>query len=83
MNNEAAYAGKSGAGGPFDSDNAAQVASPCTGVCRLHPTTGWCEGCWRSLDEIAGWSSMNAPQRRDVLARTAQRREGTGNQEGT
>ncbi len=43
-----------------------QVPSPCNGVCRIHPATGWCEGCRRSLDEIAGWSAMSDEQRRAV-----------------
>ena len=59
------------------------VSTPCIQICQIDADSRLCIGCWRSLDEIAGWSSMNAPQRRDVLARTAQRREGTGNQEGT
>lgn len=32
------------------------VPSPCVGVCRMSPSTGWCEGCFRTIDEIAGWS---------------------------
>jgi hypothetical protein len=34
------------------------VGSPCTGVCRLHRQTGYCEGCMRSRDEIKGWKTM-------------------------
>ena len=44
------------------------VPSPCTGVCRIHAASGWCEGCRRSLDEIARWSAMNDEQRRQVWA---------------
>jgi predicted Fe-S protein YdhL (DUF1289 family) len=36
-------------------------------VCTLDPATGWCLGCGRSIDEIAGWSRMPADQRRAVL----------------
>jgi predicted Fe-S protein YdhL (DUF1289 family) len=43
-----------------------QVPSPCNGVCRIDPASGWCEGCRRSLDEIAAWSGMNDEQRREV-----------------
>ena len=35
------------------------VPSPCQSVCIMHPTTGWCEGCMRTLDEIAAWSRMD------------------------
>jgi uncharacterized protein len=35
------------------------VPSPCTSVCRMNERTGWCEGCARTLDEIAAWSAMS------------------------
>ena len=28
--------------------------------------TGWCEGCARTLDEIAGWSTMSDEHKRAV-----------------
>jgi predicted Fe-S protein YdhL (DUF1289 family) len=34
------------------------VGSPCTDVCRLDKTTGHCEGCFRSRDEIKAWKTM-------------------------
>lgn len=34
------------------------VPSPCLSVCRMDATRAFCEGCWRSIDEIAGWSRM-------------------------
>ena len=35
------------------------VASPCVNICRMHEPLGWCEGCGRTLDEIALWSRMD------------------------
>ncbi len=35
------------------------LPSPCVGVCRMSPSTGWCEGCWRTLDEIRLWSQCD------------------------
>jgi predicted Fe-S protein YdhL (DUF1289 family) len=55
-------------------DPVAPVASPCTGVCRLDPATGWCVGCLRSLDEIAAWGTLDDAARRQVLDRVAVRR---------
>ena len=49
------------------------VPSPCTSVCRMDAATGWCAGCWRTLDEIAHWSAMDDPQRLAVWARVEQR----------
>ena len=50
------------------------VASPCVNVCRIDARSGWCEGCLRTIDEIAGWSGMDDGRRRAVLERLAQRR---------
>ena len=46
-----------------------EIASPCTNVCKMNPKTGLCEGCYRTLDEIAAWSGMNAEEKRAVLDR--------------
>jgi len=42
------------------------VASPCTSVCRMDARTGWCEGCLRTLDEIAAWSKLADADKRAV-----------------
>ena len=51
-----------------------EVASPCINVCRMNPDTGMCEGCYRTLDEIAAWSGMCAEEKRAVLTRLPARR---------
>ncbi len=51
------------------------VASPCLDVCRMNPLTGLCDGCFRTIDEIAGWSSFNDPQKAEVLAQAHARRK--------
>ena len=43
------------------------VASPCIDVCRMNPRTELCDGCFRTIDEIAGWSSFDDTQKRAVL----------------
>ena len=50
------------------------IASPCTNVCKMNPKTGLCEGCYRTLDEIAAWSALNAEEKRAVLDRLPARR---------
>jgi predicted Fe-S protein YdhL (DUF1289 family) len=42
------------------------AASPCTGICRLDPATGWCLGCARTGAEIAGWRDGGTRWRADV-----------------
>ena len=52
----------------------APVASPCTNVCRIDAASGWCEGCLRTLDEIAVWSALDEAARRGVCAELVLRR---------
>jgi predicted Fe-S protein YdhL (DUF1289 family) len=40
----------------------------------MDPVTGWCEGCLRTIDEIAGWSRATEAERRRILAALAARR---------
>ncbi len=49
------------------------VASPCIGVCRLGDDD-ICEGCLRTLDEIAEWSSVGDDRRRAILDAVEARR---------
>ena len=53
----------------------APVPSPCTSVCRMDALTRWCEGCGRSLDEIAAWSVLDDDEKRAVWRELAQRRD--------
>jgi predicted Fe-S protein YdhL (DUF1289 family) len=50
------------------------VASPCINVCRIDAGSGWCEGCLRTIDEIAAWSRLDDAGKREVLALLRQRR---------
>ena len=51
----------------------ADVPSPCLSVCRMDPHSELCEGCLRTLDEIAAWSRMGDEGKREVWAQIAQR----------
>ncbi|WP_244158384.1 DUF1289 domain-containing protein [Caballeronia fortuita] len=42
----------------------------------MNPETGFCDGCFRTIDEIAAWSSCDDEARRAVLARVESRRQG-------
>lgn len=53
----------------------APVPSPCVSICRIDPASGWCEGCLRTLDEIAGWSVMPEADKRAVWKALPARRE--------
>ena len=43
--------------------------SPCVSVCRIAPDTGWCEGCRRTLEEIADWPMLKPSEKREILSR--------------
>ena len=45
---------------------ALDVPSPCISVCKMDPVTQMCEGCFRTLDEIADWSRMHDEGKREV-----------------
>ena len=49
------------------------MPSPCNAVCRISPATGLCEGCLRTLDEIAAWGGLDEDDRRAVWRRLAAR----------
>ncbi len=50
-----------------------QVPSPCQSVCVMHPGTGWCEGCLRTIDEISAWSRMDNTAKRAVWKQLPER----------
>ncbi len=63
--------------------------SPCVKVCVIHPASGLCIGCLRTLDEIAAWAGMTSEARAAVMAelpgrapRLAQRRGGRRGRQG-
>ncbi len=50
------------------------VPSPCINVCRMDANTGWCEGCLRTLDEIAVWGLLDDAEKNAVWDALDQRR---------
>lgn len=49
------------------------IPSPCIGLCRIGDD-GLCEGCLRSLAEIAGWSSLDDARRLRLMTEELPRR---------
>ncbi len=64
----AARARDASAAGLFDAGNEAAAPSPCISLCRMAPDGSHCLGCFRSLDEICGWSGAGPAQRRATWA---------------
>lgn len=50
------------------------VPSPCINVCKMDRQTGYCEGCLRTIGEIAVWSQYSDNQKRAVLERLPARK---------
>ncbi|HEY3299205.1 MAG TPA: DUF1289 domain-containing protein [Methylophilaceae bacterium] len=44
-----------------------QIVSPCVGVCAMNEATGFCHGCYRTIDEIQDWWDMPASKRMQVM----------------
>ena len=59
----AVYARNIRATGQFDTE---VVPSPCISVCRVDADSGCCEGCLRTLVEIAVWSQLDNDGKRGV-----------------
>jgi hypothetical protein len=55
-------------------ETAGAVPSPCISVCVLDANDALCLGCFRTLDEIAAWSLLDADAKRGVLAALPGRR---------
>jgi predicted Fe-S protein YdhL (DUF1289 family) len=56
-----------------------RVPSPCVSICRIDLESGMCEGCFRTLKEIADWSHSGPRAQRRLwpvlLGRMAAERE--------
>lgn len=51
----------------------ADIPSPCISVCRMSEGSGLCEGCFRTRDEIAAWSSADDDTKRATWTLIEQR----------
>ena len=43
------------------------MISPCTLVCSIDMKTGYCFGCGRTRDEIAGWMDYSDNERNQLM----------------
>ena len=56
--------------------------SPCIGICRIDPLSGLCDGCRRTLDEIAVWGSLDRRTRERIMHDLPQRAPRVGVDDG-
>lgn len=45
----------------------AEIQSPCVWVCIIDADTGFCCGCGRTGEEVAGWIDFSAPVRSEIM----------------
>jgi len=50
------------------------IATPCVKVCIVDGESGLCLGCYRTLSEVAAWSSLTEGRRTSIMAELAGRR---------
>ena len=50
------------------------IATPCLKLCKADFSAPFCVGCFRTLDEIAGWRDFSDAQRQVVLEKLPKRR---------
>jgi len=53
------------------------IESPCIGVCAIDETGSYCQGCMRTLSEIANWTQYTSSERRRIMSILAERRQST------
>ena len=51
------------------------IQSPCILVCSIDMKSGYCFGCGRTRDEIAGWMNYSSETRRQLMAELPARLE--------
>ena len=44
-----------------------EIESLCIGVCAMDEATGFCQGCYRTLDEIKQWWDSDNTQKQVVI----------------
>ena len=54
---------------------ASDLPSPCVSLCRMDPQQRFCEGCWRTLDEIIEWAQADDARKRAVWSQLPQRQQ--------
>lgn len=52
-----------------------KAPSPCISICKMNAQTGLCEGCLRTIDEIAQWSTASEETKRKVWMEIRRRQD--------
>lgn len=50
-----------------------EIQSPCISVCSMDDATGFCHGCYRTIDEIQQWWDLDNQQKQEVVTKASER----------
>jgi uncharacterized protein len=50
-----------------------EIQSPCIGVCSMDDSTGFCLGCYRTMDEIQAWWDLDDVQKLAIVDLASER----------
>lgn len=50
-----------------------EVLSPCVGVCSMDERTGFCHGCYRTMEEIQQWWDLDNQQKQEIVLKINER----------
>lgn len=48
----------------------AEVQSHCIGVCSMDAATGFCQGCYRTIEEIQAWWDLDNTQKQEIIEKS-------------
>jgi uncharacterized protein len=51
------------------------LASPCISVCQMDASTGWCRGCYRTIEEIIQWGQASEADKLSIWQALPQRHQ--------
>ncbi|NJD22743.1 MAG: DUF1289 domain-containing protein [Melioribacter sp.] len=51
-----------------------RTASPCNNECIMNPATNYCDGCFRTIEEIIHWSVYSDEEKKQVLQKVERRK---------
>lgn len=54
------------------------VTSPCIAVCVIDSESGFCKGCFRTMEEIGRWMLVDNDGRREIVEASEARRSAAG-----
>ena len=52
----------------------APIKTPCVKVCVVDGESGLCMGCYRRLNEVAGWAKLSDAEREAIMGELKDRR---------